>query len=1105
MEQHHQNNSKTMTTNVEAPVASTSKKLDSLPALLKSIKASSSENISVPDDIDDPTSFSFSQLLSLTTQSLDDLRTQPAALHTASSSLESQLSNLCSRHVSSFVRVHSASSALPGTLDRLDIQLDKLIDHDLQVLSEAAQQFPKNVEVSLAARNKARNLLDQYETSLKDLLDIPRLLVTCAKANHPIEALQLGIHMAKIARADAESGQKSVTVKALKEECWTHLMRLREDLLRGLGARGVRLPAARRYVSLLQRLHDIDQASISEGREGFSSTNRLAISQSAICLSFLRSRWILVEDLGAHDSDEQFANILSSQISSWRDLVGDTCNIAMALFGDKDPQIDTGEISEMNRGDEPSPLSLISSFGYRSISKLEQLVARVLPSIDGKQGSLQDAFETLASLHLQLSYSAASLSRQGLDFSDVSGARKAFEAQSLELWSSGVKGVVETFENSLGSSTTLSVKDLTGSEDVRDVLRDVTLENIRTSDDWSLQVSFFPPLAALANGILDVHDAFVSFAPISIGKDALKAFDFAMTDLLAHMLESFRKADSDHTATSSSIRIHPLIEGLQNDKESKSKRRLHEATITIAARFLATLGESLLSFLRNSTSSLFEREFLLTPSLDSTLRSISEWTNEVEQKWKAGEESRIAEVKKAEDERLAAEEAEKKRVEEEQRRLRQEEEERIRLAEETRLKEEAERKKREEEERLRKEKEEKERLEQEKLRKKEEKRRLEEERLLREKEEKRLAEEREKKRIEDEKKKAAEEEERKRKEEAKRKEEEEAKERAEEERRKREEEERQKMEERKRIEEEEERKKQLAKEEERKKQLAKEEEKKRQAEEEKKRQAEEEEKKHLAEQEQKRVAEEESRKLQEEEDRKKAEEAKTSEEEAKKIETENAIALEKQNDGSQDTLESRQTGENEGKTSNAVSEDEDESKEKSTADTSAKDKKKKKKKKKKGSKTPDLAQAETMEPSSEVSAETGKQDENASNTPTELQEAAATNNIVADTATEGKQDEKATEKSKEPQGAPTVDKITADAATEEIAAVQEQKSSEGTVPIAAQTSKEDKVAVSNQEAETKAEEKPKQPAKANSKLAEKLRKRQEERDRAAAAAASKEA
>ncbi|PWN33682.1 uncharacterized protein FA14DRAFT_173451 [Meira miltonrushii] len=1054
-----------MSTNVEAPVASTSKKYDSLPALLKSLKSSSSENVSVPDDIDDPNSTSFSQLLSLTTQSLDDLRTQPAALHTASSSLESQLSNLCSRHVSSFVRVHSASSALPGTLDRLDVQLDKLIDHDLQVLSEAAQEFPNNVEVSLAARNKARNLLDQYETSLKDLLDIPRLLITCAKANHPIEALQLGIHMAKIARADAESGQKSVTVKALKEECWTHLMRLREDLLRGLGARGVRLPAARRYVSLLQRLHDIDQASYGEGRDGQSSTSRLAISQSAICLSFLRSRWILVEDLGAHDSDEQVANILSSQISSWRDLVGDTCNIAMALFGDKDLQTDTAESNETSRGDEPSPLSLISSFGYRSISKLEQLVSRVLPSIDGKQGSLQDAFETLASLHLQLSYSAASLSRQGLDFSDVSGARKAFETQSLELWSSGVKGVVETFENSLGSSATLSVKDLTGSEDVRDVLRDVTLETIRTSDDWSLQVSFFPPLAALANGILDIHDAFVSFAPISIGKDALKAFDFATTDLLAHMLESFRKADSDQTATSSSVRIHPLIEGVQNDKESKSKRRSHEATITIAARFLATLSESLLTFLRSSTSSLFEREFPLTPSLISTLRSISEWTNEVEQKWKLGEEARIAEVKKAEDDRLATEEAERKRFDEENRRLRQEEEERMRLAEETLLREEAERKKREEKERLHKEEEEKKRLEQERVRKEEEEKRLEEERLRKMEEEKRLAEEREKKRIEDEKK-VAEEEERKRQEEAKRKEEEEAKERAEEERRKREEEERQKEEERKRLEEEEERKKRLAEEEERKKQEAEEEE--------KKRQAEENEKKRLAQREQKRLAEEESRKLQEEEDRKKAEEAKAREEEAKKIEAQSAVALEKQNDGSHDTYDSKQTEENEGKTSNAVSEDEDESKEKSVAETSAKDKKKKKKKKKKGSKTPDLAQGETMEPSSEVTTDTAQQDEKASNVPQLPQEAA------------------------------TANKVTADAAKEESSATQEKMSTEEAVPDVAQPAKEDKVAESNQEAESKAEEAPKQPVKANSKLAEKLRKRQEERDRAAAAAASKE-
>lgn len=1040
-----------MTTNVEHPAQSILKRPDSLPALLRAIKETSSGNVKVPDDIDDPNSTSFGQLLSLTTQSLDDLRTQPAALHTASSSLESQLSNLCSRHVSSFVRVHSASSALPRTLDRLDVQLNELIDHDLQTLSEAAQQFPKNVESSLIARNKARNLLDQYETSLKDLLDIPRLLMTCAKANHPIEALQLGIHMAKIAHKDAESGQNSITVKALKEECWVYLIKLREDLLRGLGARGVRLPAARRYVSLLQRLHDIDETYRDRVREGNSDTSRLAISQSAICLSFLRSRWIMIEDLGAHDSDEQVATILSSQISSWRDLVGDTCNIAMTLFGDKGSQDDTGKSDSVDTADEPSPLSLISSFGYRSISKLEQLVSRVLPSIDGKEGSLQDAFEMLASLHMQLSYSAASLSRQGLDFSDVSGAGKAFESQSLELWSSGIKMGLELFENSLGSSAILAVKDLTGSEDVGEVLKDITLENIRISEDWSLQVSYFPPLTKLANDILDLHDAFVSFAPLSIGKDALKVFDFAMTDLLAHMLESFRKAESDQTATSSSIQLPPLTAGMQNMKDSQIKKRSHEATIAVTARFLATLSDVLLPFLRKCTSSLFEREFQLAPSLDSTLRSITDWTNEIEQKWQTGEVLRSNELKKAEDDRIAAAEAERNRMEEEKR-MRQEAERRERLAEENRLREERERNKREEEERnkreeeerIRKEEAEKERIEADRLRKEEEKRQLEEERLRKEEQEKRLSDEREMKRIEDEKNKAKEVEARKREDEAKRKEEEEeAKKLAEEneERKKRDEEAKQREEERKRQ----------------------------VLEDEKKRQAEEDEKMRLAEEEQKKAAEEEGRRLQDDENRKKRDASGKQEEEA---ELKKGEELRNEEEQMQDLLDdSKQPQENEAKTSATVSEDEEESKEKGTTDTSAKDKKKKKKnKKKKGSKTPDTAQMENLDtvPVSDIATEV-----KTSNTPEQTLAAASGEKNADDVVVEEKS------------AVSAISKTEGNAENKDSEAGTEQEDADGT-----------------RASKGESEEPVKQPVKSNNKLAERLRKRQEER--AAAAAASME-
>lgn len=630
---------------------------ESLADLLRAAASSPTPGATVPNDIDDPNSSAHAQLLALTSHSLVDLRAQPAALETAGNSLETQLSKLCSRHVGSFVRVHTATSSLPSALDRLDAQLQTLIEDDLPALSQAAHRFPQQTEEPLAAKIRARNLLDQYETSLKDLFDIPRLLMTCARANHPIEALQLGTHMAKIASSNND-GHRSVILKALKRECWTHLIRLREDLLRGLGARGVRLPAARRYVSLLQRLRDVDEAG-QGGKD--EEQDRLAISPSVTCLSFLRSRWVLVEELGAHETDEDASAFLGSQISAWRDLVGDSCTIALALFSE---QID-------DQKDEVSALSLISSFGYRAMAKLEQLVTRMLPQLNGSEASLQDAFESLATLHTQLSYSAASLSRQGLDFSDVSQARLVFEQQALRLWTKGVKSGIDNFEQKMTSEAKFSKQLLTGVDDARGYLA-TPLKTMQDAGDWSVEVARFPPLATLANGLLDAHEALLTFAPLSIGKDAISSFDFSISDMVARSVESFRKVERDVSATSGDVPLERLRTGTQNSGDS-DKRRNHEAILALAARMLTVLGSTLIPVIRGLLTETFGTEQSMAPVLETTIKDGLEWAREMDEQWQLMERERKIEAKEQEERRLDAEK-ERERAEEQRQR---EEEERV--------------------------------------------------------------------------------------------------------------------------------------------------------------------------------------------------------------------------------------------------------------------------------------------------------------------------------------------------------------------------------------------------------------------------------------------
>lgn len=429
----------------------------SLPTLLRAAAADSSSvsasSITVPAELEDPASTAHAQLLSLTSQSLADLRAQPAALKTAASSLDGQLSTLCARHVTSFVQVHQATRVLPSALDQLDDKLHLLINDELPALSAAVQSFSGRIEAPLAAKERARNLIEQYNASLKDLLDIPRLVTTCVRANHPIEALLLGAHIARLARTSRDKGQngnnrgegpggstpqnRSAILDALKDECWVHLRRLREDLLRGLGSRGVRLPAARRYLSILRRFRDIDEAAGVKAGASDDATEpgeALALSPSTICLSFLSSRWETVNEIGTDISDyDDAATVLASQLSRWRDTVGDTCGIASALFADTSSGTGTSEDTQAFPN-ELSPLTLLSTFALRSLRKLEGLTQQMVSRINGSQHpSLEDAYEALSSLHMQYAYAASSLARHGLDLSFSPGIRTAFEDQARSL------------------------------------------------------------------------------------------------------------------------------------------------------------------------------------------------------------------------------------------------------------------------------------------------------------------------------------------------------------------------------------------------------------------------------------------------------------------------------------------------------------------------------------------------------------------------------------------------------------------------------------------------------------------------------------------------
>lgn len=632
--------------------------------LVSLILSPASSTTPTPNNVEEHSLSAHAYLLSLTSHSLFDLRSQPAALSTAKSSLNTQLSSLCSQHVSSFAQVHQATSSLPSSLDALDAALQSLIETDLPTLSNVAQQFSQQIEAPLQAKEKAQNLLSQYDLMLKDLLDIPRLLMTCVRASHPVEALQLAVHMMKIV---AQSEYNNVH-KALQEECWTHLKRLREDLLRGLGARGLRLPAAKRLVSLLRKFREIDEAARG-GQDDKDLVEKLSLSDSTICLSFLRSRWTLVEEVTSNASATKSTSILSMHLSTWRDVIGDTCGVAQALFFN----------SSADTPDEISPDTLVFLFSHHALSTLRHLLAEAVPSMREEAASLQENYEILAAIHTQLAYSAASLSRQGLEISQVVSGQDILALENVSLWKRALSEAKANFERGRVGKNASDCLSWFGREKLQVILSQ-ELQSFSAPDRWSTQVKHLPDVTDFTNSLLRSYNALLSFAPETTGIQVIEALDSTFTQVLTALLKAMER--NDHIDPT--LPLPPILSSsMQSRYYENDMARQSEANLACLARVMTALCGGAMTYMRGLLVELYgdkgKEDFLLSSIRIKAL----DWAQRGEDLWIKSEKTRKERVR-VEEENIAAEE----RRQREEERIRQEERERQKAEEATKRQEE---------------------------------------------------------------------------------------------------------------------------------------------------------------------------------------------------------------------------------------------------------------------------------------------------------------------------------------------------------------------------------------------------------------------------------
>ncbi|SJX63477.1 uncharacterized protein SRS1_14233 [Sporisorium reilianum f. sp. reilianum] len=381
-----------------------------------------------------------SYIRSLSNFSLTDLKTQPQQLQTKAEALHQQLSELCISQTDAFIHIHHAEQQFAPSLTTFATHLDDLIANTLPDLQAAADAFASASQPVLEERERVHNVADQYERGhLSDLLEIPPLVQTCVRVGHHSEAIQLAEHLVTLLKRsqdasstssslDALHGQRS-TYLSLLIETLSHLAIMKADLISSFSKSGLKLPAALKSVTILRRLNQFESSlpDLPEWQRVLATTQpdanplvpQLSMSENQLCLAFLKARIRSFHSaLDAMGSPSSFSSeaYLRRHIDLWREEMADTLGMAFPLFIDDAPSA--------SHSDMVSPAYLVSSFATSGLQRLRDTISvqlataahRAQPASSASTASLETLADTFASIHTQLSYASAALTRFGLDF-----------------------------------------------------------------------------------------------------------------------------------------------------------------------------------------------------------------------------------------------------------------------------------------------------------------------------------------------------------------------------------------------------------------------------------------------------------------------------------------------------------------------------------------------------------------------------------------------------------------------------------------------------------------------------------------------------------------
>lgn len=480
---------------------------------------------------------------------LPELLRQPSFISVETSTVESDLTNLCFREYPTFISVHRCSSAVKSAFDDFSDSLEKLIG-SMPALEDECQTFSSSTSKIQRIRSKA-SLVQEHQDKLLDLLEIPQLMETCVRNGYYQEAMELLDH----SRTISQRYKDVVLVQDVVREVEGVLQLMLTQLL-SLLREPIKLPSLIKTVTFLRRLHALDE-------------NELA-------LVFISSRYRNFKAQLAYIERDKADPVryLRRYIDLFREHVYDLIAQFTTIFLDS-----------------PNTAIHIASFASQAVSELVNLVRTCVPQLSADAASM-------SSILIQLGYCAMSFTRVGLDFAPL--IAEPFAATSFSTFSHEISNASRELRELLEESSKLlrppSQILITADHLSRVLAAETSPPNLPDSID---AVRSFPPLAALVNAHLNALNSLRLLAPLnlrsqistfhstSLASDSvtLLQYFFLRSEESVDRLQEGNRERSSHTRTTSAPRLDLLRRNseVQMTPEARAAKKKSAKRTCIAA------------------------------------------------------------------------------------------------------------------------------------------------------------------------------------------------------------------------------------------------------------------------------------------------------------------------------------------------------------------------------------------------------------------------------------------------------------------------------------------------------------------------------------------